>query len=149
MRCQRVRISISVWFSMCPMCSDPVTLGGGITIENTGPGALASARNNSSFTQNSAQRGSICCGSYALAISRGIWPNTPTLYSGEDLRFSTPCGPFYRQGNLRLYEGEAERSIHRKTRVADQCGTALHDGVTGCVTQGTRRSRPISVKLPC
>src|SRR6266436_2535019 len=43
MRCQRVRISISVWSSMCPMCSEPVTFGGGITIENTGPGAFASA----------------------------------------------------------------------------------------------------------
>jgi len=40
----RVKISISVCSSMCPMCSDPVTLGGGITIENTGPGAFGSAR---------------------------------------------------------------------------------------------------------
>src|SRR5580704_6723427 len=82
MRCQRVRMSISVWSSMCPMCRDPVTLGGGITMENTGPGTFTSARNSCSLTQNSAQQGSIRCGSYALAISRGIRPSTP-----EDLRF--------------------------------------------------------------
>ena len=29
MRCQRVRMSISVWLSMWPMCRRPVTLGGG------------------------------------------------------------------------------------------------------------------------
>ena len=29
MRCQRARMSISVWLSMWPMCSRPVTLGGG------------------------------------------------------------------------------------------------------------------------
>ena len=71
-RCQRVRMSISVCSSMCPMCSEPVTFGGGMTIENTGPGAFASALYNSSFTQYSAQRGSICCGSYVFAISRAI-----------------------------------------------------------------------------
>src|ERR1700683_1867692 len=70
---------------MCPICREPVTLGGGITMENTGPGALASARNSCSFTQNSAQRGSICCGSYALAISRAIRPDTP----GKFLRCRT------------------------------------------------------------
>src|SRR5580693_2697618 len=64
---------------MCPMCSEPVTFGGGITIENTGPGALGSALNSASFTQYSAQRGSICCGSYALAISRAIRQSTPDV----------------------------------------------------------------------
>src|SRR6266851_4821839 len=64
---------------MCPMCSDPVTFGGGMTIENTGPGLPGSALNNSSFTQYSAQRGSICFGSYVLAISRGISMHSPSL----------------------------------------------------------------------
>src|SRR6267143_2326859 len=77
MRCQRVKISISVWSIMCPMCSEPVTFGGGITIENTGPGAFGSARKSCSRTQNSAQRGSICCGSYVLAISRAIRDPAP------------------------------------------------------------------------
>src|SRR6266481_2911209 len=64
---------------MCPMCSDPVTFGGGITMENTGPGFPGSALNSSSFTQYSAQRGSICFGSYVLAISRGIPIRSPSL----------------------------------------------------------------------
>src|SRR5215472_7942621 len=72
MRCQRVKMSISVWSSMCPMCNEPVTFGGGITIEKTGPGFAGSALNNSSFTQHSAHFGSISFGSYALAISRPI-----------------------------------------------------------------------------
>src|SRR3989441_10963030 len=71
-RYPRVRMSISVCSSMCPMCSEPVQFGGGMTIENTGPGACASALYNFSFTQDSAQRGSICCGSYVFAISRAI-----------------------------------------------------------------------------
>src|SRR5580693_8584104 len=64
---------------MCPMCSEPVTFGGGITIENTGPGAPGSALKSSSLTQYSAQLGSICCGSYALAISRAIRQSTPDV----------------------------------------------------------------------
>src|SRR5208337_149934 len=79
MRCQRVRMSISVWSSMWPMCRDPVTFGGGITIAKTGPGFAGSALNSSSFTQNSAQRGSISFGSYALAISRDIPVGSPRL----------------------------------------------------------------------
>ena len=76
-------MSISVCSNMCPMCSEPVTLGGGITIENTGPGALGSALNSSSFTQYSAQRGSICCGSYAFAISRAIQCGSPGKISAQ------------------------------------------------------------------
>ena len=34
MRRQRVRMSISVWLSMCPMCRRPVTLGGGSRMVN-------------------------------------------------------------------------------------------------------------------
>src|SRR6266568_8565830 len=83
MRCHRVRMSISVCSSMCPMCRDPVTFGGGITIENTGPGAFASARNNCCSTQARAQRGSICCGSYAFGISRGIAFCDPLDSSGS------------------------------------------------------------------
>ena len=35
MRRQRVRMSISVWLSMWPICRRPVTLGGGSRIVNT------------------------------------------------------------------------------------------------------------------
>src|SRR5215471_12433892 len=81
MRCHRVRMSISVWSSMWPMCSEPVTFGGGITMEKTGPGACGSARKRLSLTQNSAQRRSICCGSYALAISRAMPAHAPDGYA--------------------------------------------------------------------
>src|SRR5216683_2786276 len=103
-RCQRVRISISVCSSMCPMCSDPVTFGGGITIENTGPGSLASALNSASFTQKSAHRGSICCGSYAFAISRAI-NCTFSVYGRALARPSMPLRIV--QSNPRLYEGKS------------------------------------------
>ena len=33
-RSKRISTSCRVLFSACPMCSEPVTLGGGITIEN-------------------------------------------------------------------------------------------------------------------
>src|SRR4029077_11004281 len=64
---------------MCPMCSDPVTFGGGITIAYAGPGADGSAWNSFSLTQYSAQRDSIRCGSYALAISRAIRCDAPQI----------------------------------------------------------------------
>src|SRR5260370_30184463 len=103
-RCQRVRISISVCSSMCPMCNEPVTFGGGMTIENTGPAALASALNSSSFTQKSAHRGSICCGSYAFAISRAI-SCTFSVYGRALARPSLPLRIV--QSNPRLYEGKS------------------------------------------
>jgi len=48
---------------MWPMCSEPVTFGGGMTMENTGPGAFTSARNRFSSAHFFAQRCSISCGS--------------------------------------------------------------------------------------
>src|ERR1700676_3681423 len=98
---------------MCPMCSEPVTFGGGITIENTGPGASASALNSSSLTQYSAQRGSICCGSYALEISRAIRRSTPTTISRRThTRLLFPA-----RSNLRLYGGKTS-SVNSTPRTA-------------------------------
>src|SRR5215475_13975121 len=70
-------MSISVWSSMWPMCREPVTFGGGITIEKTGPCAAGSARNKSPLDQNTAHLLSMSCGSYAFAISRAIPENAP------------------------------------------------------------------------
>ena len=42
-RCQRIRMSCSVLLNACPMCSEPVTLGGGIMMENASAPALALA----------------------------------------------------------------------------------------------------------
>src|SRR5712691_2367068 len=109
MRCQRVRMSISVCSSMCPICSEPVTFGGGITIENTGPGAFESALNSASFTQKSAQRGSICCGSYAFAISRAIRCDSPfgdaSARPSRPLRFFMGTGLAPPSGSVRFFVG--------------------------------------------
>ncbi len=43
MRLRRDRVSWMVWSSAWPMCSDPVTLGGGMTIENGGLSLFGSA----------------------------------------------------------------------------------------------------------
>ena len=58
MRRQRMVTSISVCSSMWPMCSDPVTLGGGMTSENTRPGAAGLARKMPESIQDCAQCGS-------------------------------------------------------------------------------------------
>ena len=45
-RCQRTRMSCNVLLKACPMCSDPVTLGGGIITQNVSSRlALAPALN--------------------------------------------------------------------------------------------------------
>src|ERR1039457_5788806 len=56
---------------MCPMCSDPVTLGGGMTSEKMGPGLLASARKMPESIHHCAQCGSNRNGSYTLSICMG------------------------------------------------------------------------------
>ena len=66
MRCQRTMMSICVWLSMCPMCSRPVTFGGGSSRLNTGrvsPSGGVGAGKSFSLTQYSAQRASIAPGS--------------------------------------------------------------------------------------
>src|SRR4029077_15282372 len=111
MRCQRVKMSISVWFSMCPMCSEPVTFGGGITIEKVVPGLLGSALNSSSLTQYSAQRGSICCGSYALAISRAIRSALLALARRHTCREDMRVVIFDYTGELRVASTQPEQLL--------------------------------------
>src|SRR5712672_4364935 len=73
MRCQRVRMSISVWLSMWPMCRRPVTLGGGRRMVNfVVPSCVlfgVGTSNRRSLTQYSAQRSSMTDGSYAFGSS--------------------------------------------------------------------------------
>ena len=89
MRCQRVRMSISVWLSMWPMCRRPVTLGGGSSWTKGGwdaPSQVSEARPGApdsvgvegfgvgtekmfSSTQNLDHFSSISEGSYALGSS--------------------------------------------------------------------------------
>src|SRR5438270_9649082 len=50
------------------MCSSPVTLGGGIAIENLGLGLCASASNRRACSQRAYQAASMAAGSYAGGI---------------------------------------------------------------------------------
>src|SRR2546422_571691 len=61
-------MSCSVPLSAWPMCSSPVTLGGGTAIENFGLGLLASALKSSASAHLADQRGSTVSGSYAGGI---------------------------------------------------------------------------------
>src|SRR5579863_1324069 len=87
-RCQRMRMSLSVCSNMWPMCRLPVTLGGGSRIVKAGllPGAGAATpsdafraseggvgcANSFSRTQYSAHLSSMAVGSYALGRSWGM-----------------------------------------------------------------------------
>ena len=93
MRCQRMMMSICVWLSMCPMCSRPVTFGGGSSRVNTwadvSPSGRRGGREKSfSLTQYSAQRVSIAPGSYALGRSWGILSACPVVWGRSLFR---PC----------------------------------------------------------
>src|SRR5216683_2096634 len=103
---------------MCPMCREPVTLGGGITIENTFPPVsfVGSALKSSSLTQYSAQRGSICCGSYAFAISRAMRRNSPKVFPAAPTH-----PPFHKQSNPSLYEGQSAIVNKLQLFSADWC----------------------------
>src|ERR1700730_2154567 len=71
MRRYRDQMSCSVPFSACPMCSSPVTLGGGTAIEYFGLGLLGSALKRRASSQRADQTGSTACGSYAEGM--GLW----------------------------------------------------------------------------
>ena len=58
-------LAVSAW----PRCSDPVTLGGGSTIENGGLSLTSSARKNPCSSHHRAQCGSTLAGSYPLSRS--------------------------------------------------------------------------------
>src|SRR5580704_11595336 len=77
MRRRRTSASMSVWSSAWRMCSVPVTLGGGITIENGGAAAAASAVNRPRSSQNRYRRPSTSAGAYCGAISVGCGAVTP------------------------------------------------------------------------
>ena len=63
MRFQRTITSCSVLVNAWPMCSEPVTLGGGITTQNGGLPEAGSARKKPCSSQNAYQRRSTSFGS--------------------------------------------------------------------------------------
>src|SRR5512138_1829911 len=69
MRCQRTSTSMSVCWNACPMCSVPVTFGGGSWIENDGrPGSCVGSYTPLA-SQRGAQRASMAAGSKDFARS--------------------------------------------------------------------------------
>ena len=81
-RCQRTRMSCSVLLSAWPICSEPVTFGGGITTENAGaPGlALAPAAKASAASHAAAIRASAEAASKVLSMLICVipWALPPT-----------------------------------------------------------------------
>src|SRR5437867_5902665 len=69
MRRQRARMSCSVLFRACPMCSRPVMLGGGMTMQYGGRGESGRAVKTPSPSKCSYQRVSIVPGSKFRANS--------------------------------------------------------------------------------
>src|SRR5262245_6105713 len=71
MRRHRASTSWSVWLSAWPMCNDPVTLGGGMTIEkiDAWESGFDSGAKNRWLSQNGYHRSSTSFGSYAFGIS--------------------------------------------------------------------------------
>src|SRR3954463_2734635 len=68
-RRQRVRMSWMVTNSACPMCREPVTFGGGMTIENGAFGICASAWKYFCSSQKRYHFCSTCWGSYDFGNS--------------------------------------------------------------------------------
>src|SRR3990170_8900594 len=83
MRLRRMMTSWIDWSRACPMWSDPVTLGGGMTMQKGGPPAFSSGRKIPAFSQREYQCASTCCGSYAGSI--GVSP-----HGGGDCRHQAP-----------------------------------------------------------
>src|ERR1041384_911633 len=71
MRCQRIKASMIECSNMWPMCSDPVTLGGGMTSEKYGSPGDGSGWNKPCSTHHLAQCGSNRWGSYTFSIPMG------------------------------------------------------------------------------
>ena len=72
-RCQRARMSISVWLKAWPMCRLPVTFGGGSRMQNgSAPGfAFAPARKASAASQAALTAGSADAASKVFSIGVG------------------------------------------------------------------------------
>src|SRR5256885_8751833 len=66
-------MSWSIPFRAWPMCSSPVTLGGGTAIEKRGLSLAASARKRPASSQRAYQRASTACGSYAVVMEWWFW----------------------------------------------------------------------------
>src|SRR3954466_1982657 len=100
MRRRRLIASIRVWLSAWPMCREPVTFGGGSTIENGGFSDEASAVKYPAATQRayigaSSAAGSqaparsvFCCGAFSVTMDKSTNPSR-RVTQGEGTRDGT------------------------------------------------------------
>src|SRR5438045_6961265 len=91
MRFQRTMMSCSVMTSAWPMCSRPVTFGGGMTIENFGLSRSRSGVKYSPSSQKRYQRCSKSFGSYRFAISSFIFGAAIIVAAAMILGIETSC----------------------------------------------------------
>src|SRR3954452_12093714 len=97
MRRRRLIASINVWLRAWPMCSEPVTFGGGSTIENGGFPDEASAVKYPAATQRSyigassaagspaPGRSVVCCGAFSVTMDKSTNPSR-RVTQGEGTR---------------------------------------------------------------
>ena len=121
-RAWRTSTSCNVLSSACPMCSEPVTLGGGLTIvHGSAPGR--SGRNSPSLSQCAYQRNSISAGSkvFGSSLMDRACSHSVLQAEGSPRRASRRCNC------RRRYNG---RPIHplprRRHRAADPASVAPH-----------------------
>src|SRR5580698_7691012 len=107
--CQRTWASMIECSNIWPMCSEPVTFGGGITNEKYGvPGGGASTWKRLDSTHHLAQCGSNRWGSYTFSISMGkLNFNSKALHYGHELLRSKRLG-------RRFSNGAQEYDHHRR-----------------------------------
>src|SRR5215831_2715356 len=119
MRRRRIRASMNVWSSAWPMCRDPVTFGGGITMEYAGAGAAASAANRPRATQSSYRRASTSPGAYC----GGSWVRWSSVTSGESRAHGTGAAP---PSGRDRHHGQTTVTRTKGSRAPAPCWIAAH-----------------------
>src|SRR5690242_17974574 len=90
MRWKRAMTSVCVYENTCPTCSDPLTVGGGVSIEYTS--ARGRDRSNS-YTPSAAHRSIHLCSSPSRAGLSGTFKDNsqlPTPNSNSQLKLPNP-----------------------------------------------------------
>src|SRR5437763_3342862 len=109
----RLRRTIASWIESpraWPMCSAPVTLGGGMTTENGGRSLPARARKYPRSIQRCAQRDSVSAGSYAPEMPNGAARSGLGTVRMDHRVYGGPSPPFA-SGRDRRRVGDVHRSV--------------------------------------
>src|SRR3954471_10789969 len=130
MRRRRLIASIRVWLSAWPMCREPVTFGGGSTIENGGFSDEASAVKYPAATQRSyigassaagsqaPGRSVVCCGAFSVTMDKSTNPSR-RVTQGEGTRDGTASAA---AGSGRPALGDAPRPDEPRLAAARRAG---------------------------